>query len=110
MNKFDIHEAATTLADSRSAYSLAREVLELRAELDKALTGEDAGQIMVAIAAMVQDKGGITQLARKTGLARGNLYRILSEDGNPTLSTLLEILDALDLQLKVSSKHVEGDA
>lgn len=78
--------------------------------LAQTITSDDASQIMVALSELAQDKGGITQLANKTGLARGNLYRILSEDGNPTLSTLLEILDALDLQLKVSSKHVEGDA
>lgn len=110
MNNCERNDAATNLAVSRSAYSLAREVLDLRAERDKDFVGEDAGQIMVAIAAMVQDKGGMTRLANETGLARGNLYRILSEDGNPTLSTLLEILAALDLQLMISGKHVEGDA
>ncbi|WP_413614792.1 helix-turn-helix domain-containing protein [Halomonas cupida] len=110
MNNFDMDGAATTLADSRSAHSLAREVLELRAERDKALVGEDAGQIMESLFVMVMDKGGITKLVAQTGLARGNLYRILSENGNPTLSTLLTILDALDLQLMISDKHVEGDA
>lgn len=78
--------------------------------LAQTITSDDAGQIMVALYSSAQNKGGITQLAKKTGLARGNLYRILSEEGNPTLSTLLEILDALDLQLKIGGKHVEGDA
>lgn len=110
MNNFNIHEAATSLADSRSAYNLAREVLELRAERDESLAGQSAGQVMIALSALAQDKGGMTQLANKTGLARGNLYRILSEDGNPTLSTLIEILDALDQQLMVSDKQVEDDA
>jgi hypothetical protein len=30
MNNFDLHEQAQQLADTRSAYSLARELLELR--------------------------------------------------------------------------------
>lgn len=110
MNNFDIHEAATTLVDSRSPHSLAREVLELRAERHKALVGADAGQTMNALSGVAMEKGGITRLAKQTGLARGNLYRILSEDGNPTLSTLLTILEALDLQLEINVKHVEDDA
>ncbi len=110
MNSFDMDEAATTLVDSRSAHSLAREVLELRAERHKALVGADAGQTMNALLGVAMEKGGITRLAKQTGLARGNLYRILSENGNPTLSTLLTILDALDLQLKISEKHFEGGA
>ena len=35
------------------------------------------------------------KLAKETGLTREALYRMLSEDGNPTLDTLLKIAKAI---------------
>ena len=43
----------------------------------------------------------MSALARNTGLNRGNLYEALSEDGNPTLATLLKITNALGLRLSI---------
>ncbi len=43
----------------------------------------------------------MSALARDTGLNRGNLYEALSEDGNPTLTTLLKIANALGLRLSL---------
>ena len=43
----------------------------------------------------------ISALARDTGLNRGNLYEALSEDGNPTLVTLLKVTRALGLRLRL---------
>ena len=48
----------------------------------------------------------MSALARDTGLNRGNLYEALSEDGNPTLATLLKITNALGLRLRL--EPVEG--
>jgi len=45
--------------------------------------------------------GGMTALARKTGLSREALYRTLSAAGNPRLDTLNAILTAFGLQLSV---------
>jgi probable addiction module antidote protein len=41
------------------------------------------------------------QVSKETGLARGALYRMLSEDGNPTLKTMLSVLDVLGLDMTV---------
>jgi probable addiction module antidote protein len=46
---------------------------------------------------------GMSELARKTGLQRENLYRALSPDGNPELSTLLKVVKALGLRLHASA-------
>ncbi len=43
----------------------------------------------------------MTDMQEKTGIKRQALYRAFSESGNPTLETLLKMLDALDLQLKI---------
>jgi probable addiction module antidote protein len=44
---------------------------------------------------------GMSALARETGLARENLYKALSGDGNPEFGTILKVVGALGLQLGV---------
>ena len=48
---------------------------------------------------------GLTRLARETSLNRENMYRILSEEGNPQLSSLKALLDSLELKLSVEPKR-----
>jgi len=42
---------------------------------------------------------GMSQLARDTGLARENLYRALSSEGNPEFATIIKVIRALGLKL-----------
>jgi probable addiction module antidote protein len=44
---------------------------------------------------------GMSVIATETGLSRESLYRALSTRGNPTLKTLLGVLNALGLRLSV---------
>lgn len=60
-------------------------------------------EIAKAIGDIARSKG-MTEIARKTGLGRQALYNALSERGNPTLETLMAVLDALGLQLTVQRK------
>ena len=70
----------------------------LRAAMD-----EDPGDGAVIRAALkhVARTQNMSALARDTGLNRGNLYEALSEDGNPTLATLLKVTNALGLRLRL---------
>ena len=45
---------------------------------------------------------GMTGVAREAGLGRESLYKALSADGNPELATVLKVLRALGLQLRVA--------
>jgi len=45
---------------------------------------------------------GMTQVAKDSGLSRESLYRALSKEGNPSLSTILKVLSAVGLRLSVS--------
>ena len=69
----------------------------------RAATEEDVGDGVVIRAALrhVARTHNMSALARDTGLNRGNLYEALSEDGNPTLATLLKITRALGLRLRL---------
>ena len=67
----------------------------------RAAMEEDPGDGAVIRAALkhVAQTQNMSALARDTGLNRGNLYEALSEDGTPTLATLLKVANALGLRL-----------
>ena len=46
---------------------------------------------------------GMTKIARATGLGRESLYKALSPGGNPELATVLKVIRALGLKLKVAA-------
>jgi probable addiction module antidote protein len=49
---------------------------------------------------------GMTEMARRSRMARGSLYKAIGEGANPTLATLLALLSALNLRLSVKSEPV----
>ena len=49
---------------------------------------------------------GMSAIAQESGLSRESLYRALSTKGNPTLKTLLAVLNALGLRLGVERVQV----
>ena len=74
---------------------------EAAAYLDAALEEGDRAAFLLAIRHVIEALGGMTQMARDTGLNRENLYRVLSEQGNPELNSLEKLLKALGLRLAV---------
>jgi len=46
----------------------------------------------------------MTELAKETGLKRQSLYKALSKKGDPQLSTLLGLFNALGLELRVKAR------
>jgi probable addiction module antidote protein len=44
---------------------------------------------------------GMTEVANKTGLGREGLYKSLNEDGNPSFATIMKVLAAVGVQLRV---------
>jgi probable addiction module antidote protein len=60
---------------------------------------------LVALRNVVEAKAGMKKLAADAGVNRENLYRMLSEEGNPRLQNLDAILKTLGLQLIVVEKN-----
>jgi probable addiction module antidote protein len=73
---------------------------EMAAYLDAWLSEapEDVAGIARALGDIARAKG-MTQVARDTGLSRESLYKALSDDGNPSLLTVLKVAKALGLRL-----------
>lgn len=46
---------------------------------------------------------GMTEVAKKSGVSRRNLYKMFSEDGNPSASTLFVVMDALGVKLTIEA-------
>jgi len=87
--KFDASDYISTKEDAQGLLSAATE--------------EDVGDGVVIRAALkhIAQTQNMSALARDTGLNRGNLYEALSENGNPTLATLLKVTRALGLRLRL---------
>jgi len=86
------HDAADFLTDEET----------ISAYLTVALESDDPRVIAKALGAVARARGGMTQLARDTGIAREALYRALSDNGNPEPGTVLKVVHALGLRLSAS--------
>jgi len=67
--------------------------------LSEAMKTADPAYIAHAIGVVARSKG-MADISARTGLSREQLYRSLSERGNPTLATLLSVLSSLGLALR----------
>ncbi len=86
------------------AETLATSEEEAIGYLNAALEENDPAYLLKALRQVAEARGGIGDLAKKTSLNRESLYRMLSEQGNPTIYSLNEVLDALGLQLQFAPK------
>lgn len=69
--------------------------------LDAALEDGDAKIIAATLGDIARSKG-MAMIAEHAGLAREALYKSLSAEGNPRLTTLLGVLKAMGLRLSVT--------
>lgn len=81
----------------------------IAAYLSEAFGTGDDGLIAQALGTVARVKG-MAGVAKETGLNRENLYRSLSESGKPELSTVMKVLDALDVQLVAKPKEAKKQA
>ncbi|MFZ5619349.1 MAG: addiction module antidote protein [Pseudomonadota bacterium] len=63
----------------------------------------DPAYIAHALGVVARSKG-MSELARETGLSREQLYRSFSEEGNPTLKTMLAVMKALGLDMTAKAQ------
>lgn len=75
--------------------------LEAEAYLNAALYDENPAVFLAALRDVIEAHGGVGTMARKTDLNRENLYKILSNEGNPTWSSIRRILNGIGVNLSV---------
>ncbi|MGO4872999.1 MAG: addiction module antidote protein [Roseiarcus sp.] len=84
-------DAAKYLASRQSQAELIADALE---------SGE-AAYIAAALGVVARARG-MAEVAREAGVTRSSLYKALSENGDPQLTTLLGVMKALGLKLTVA--------
>src|SRR5260364_420550 len=69
--------------------------------LNSILEDGDQSDLLIALRQMAKAFGGVQIVAEKAHLSPTQLYRTLPPNGNPVLSSLSEILRAMNLRLAV---------
>jgi probable addiction module antidote protein len=75
---------------------------DITAFLEAVFEDGDPALIAAAIGDVARSKG-MTEVARKTGFSRESLYKALSESGNPSFGTILQVLQSLGLRLEAKA-------
>ena len=83
-----------SLKDPEEAAAYVEAVLEL----------DDPAALLVALR-QVAKAHGMAEVARRADVGEKSLFRALSENGNPTVSTLHKVLHAVGLRLSVTPAH-----
>jgi probable addiction module antidote protein len=83
----------------RSDPELAVECLKLA--LESLNNPDERGGSLLTLRSLAEAYGGLGSVAAKAGISRESLYRSLSPKGNPTLRTLVAVLNTMGLSLSV---------
>jgi probable addiction module antidote protein len=73
----------------------------LQVALESLNNPEERAGGLLALRSIAEAFGGLAAVAASAGISRESLYRALSPKGNPTLKTLLAVVNAVGLRLTV---------
>lgn len=73
--------------------------------LKAALKDEDEPRVLLIALRHLAQARGVAKVAKAAGVERESLYRALSANGNPRLSTLVAVTRAIGLRLTVETAH-----
>ncbi|MDR3247554.1 MAG: putative addiction module antidote protein [Treponema sp.] len=76
---------------------------DVRAYLEAALEENDT-ELLLSVIGDIARSNGMAQIAKELNVARESLYRSLSPKGNPSFSTVMQVLDILGFQLSLKEK------
>jgi probable addiction module antidote protein len=69
--------------------------------LNEALNSGDKGIFLLALRDVIDARGTIKGFAEKADIPRPSIYRMLSEEGNPTMETITAIFEAIGFKMQV---------
>ena len=77
---------------------------EAAAYIDAVLELEDTAALLVALR-QVAKAHGMAEVSRRADVGDKTLFRALSQNGNPTITTVHKVLHAVGLRLSVTPAH-----
>ncbi|ACA32555.1 addiction module antidote protein [Histophilus somni] len=78
---------------------------EIRFYLNEVMKEGDVDLILSALGDIAKARN-MSQLAKEVGVSREGLYKAFSGKGNPTFSTVLKVMKALNLSLEIKQSAV----
>ena len=81
-----------------------KDPVEAAAYIEAAMELDDPAALLVALR-HVAKAHGMAEVARRADVGDKTLFKALSADGNPTLSTVHKVLAAVGLRLSVTPAH-----
>jgi len=79
---------------------------EVAAEyLSAAIQEQSLEGFLLALRNVAEAHGGIGTVAQATDLNRQSMYRMFSRKGNPTVSSVFSVLNALGLELSIAPQE-----
>jgi probable addiction module antidote protein len=69
--------------------------------LSQTLAENDPAAFLIALRDVVEASSGTRSMSRRLKTRRASLHRVLSADGNPTVSTVQQVLEPLGLRMAV---------
>jgi probable addiction module antidote protein len=103
LNNSDSYQDA--LVESLKDPDYAAEYLNVHLQKDEGDSDEEAERLFLVALRNVARAHGVASIAEKTELGRESLYKALSADGNPKLTTLRAVLEAMGLQLTIKPRR-----
>jgi len=73
-----------------------------------ACMAESVETFLLALRHVADAQKGMAKVASAAGVNRENLYRMLSDDGNPRLRNLHAVLDVLGVKIVLESKSIKA--
>lgn len=80
-------------------------VAYLKAAMEELDDPDNRAAGLLALRAVAEAYGGLGAVAAQAGISREALYRSLSPKGNPTLKTLLAVLNSVGMRLSVEPEN-----
>ena len=81
-----------------------KDPLEAAAYVEAVLELDDPTALLLALR-QVAKAHGMAEVARRADVGEKTLFKALSAEGNPTLSTIHKVLHAVGLRLSVTPEH-----
>lgn len=75
------------------------------AYLNDALEEGGVEEFLLAVRRVIQARMGFSSMAEECAISREHLYTMFSDNGNPTIYNLYEVLNNVGLKLSIAPAH-----
>lgn len=79
-------------------------VIYLEEAFNSSIESKNKNVFLLALKDVIEARSDITTFAKRVQMPRQNVYRMLSEDGNPTFENILTLVGGIDVEIMMKPK------